>query len=608
MWFRKKQVTASQQGGEEVIDPTKFDTSGWYNADKCLKESTWEVENSEVTKLVLSYGSEHLHERLYYDLWKLAVRFPSAEEIVWLRYNPFNDPRTYIDTHYDKDSDEMDKVPCVQPKISHGSDGQIWKICKEPNFETYDFLREIFIDIVGWESIEYTFEKIDTKTNTSKTYKKLSLVMYMAKWFVNIETFGDKNSSEKNHYFLVVDEKADANIVVPNLIDSLLQFEEDKNEKKEDYEGMRNKIREGFIGKDLNEIMETTFNNVSIAPSETVKDLYDEEEPCDVARVVNAALKNLKHVTPEELRHIIINSQYLLSGESLILERLNSLLSPSNLTKLRNSFPKLRKITNYDNDFGRTYEMERLHNEQNVALWSCINYCLPRGQVHKYRVASKEMKFRGGEGKGILLGLMITGDKLPLSNATSLYVYSLEIIYDHEGKRLLCGDYTELTSAQFPENGEIIPIILEQARREAEKNKKWSGVTDEVWNENLSILIDKFEQDIALSFGLLGEPGISIESVVRESLTLELIPAHSPAVTYPIVETGERMILDVIVNGKIHPSVGFLRKIEGETITLEIGPSSRHYKFTEGTQVLLGPWLPNTVEDIRARYVVTKVI
>ena len=98
------------------------------------------------------------------------------------------------------------------------------------------------------------------------------------------------------------------------------------------------------------------------------------------------------------------------------------------------------------------------------------------------------------------------------------------------------------------------------------------------------------------------------ERVVRESLTLELKPAQSPFVTYPIVETGKLMILDVIVNGKINKIVGFLRKIEDKTITLEIGPSSRHYTFTEGTQVILGPWLPNTVEDIRARYIVTKVI
>ena len=197
MWFRKKQVVASQPNKEEVINHPEFDTSGYYNADKCLKESTWEIENSEVTKLVISQGSEYLHEDLYYKLWKLAVRFPSAEEIVWLRYNLVNDPRTYIDTHYDKDTNEMDKVPCVQRKISHGSDGQVWKICKEPNFETYDFDQGFFIDIIGWESIEYTFERIDTITNTYKTYKKLSLVMYKAEWFVNIETFGDNNSSEK---------------------------------------------------------------------------------------------------------------------------------------------------------------------------------------------------------------------------------------------------------------------------------------------------------------------------------------------------------------------------------------------------------------------------
>jgi hypothetical protein len=69
------------------------------------------------------------------------------------------------------------------------------------------------------------------------------------------------------------------------------------------------------------------------------------------------------------------------------------------------------------------------------------------------------------------------------------------------------------------------------------------------------------------------------------------------------------MVLDVIVNGGINNTiVGFLRKIEGETIILEIGPSSRHYAFTEGTKGILGPWLPNTVEDIRALYIVTKVM
>ncbi len=91
-------------------------------------------------------------------------------------------------------------------------------------------------------------------------------------------------------------------------------------------------------------------------------------------------------------------------------------------------------------------------------------------------------------------------------------------------------------------------------------------------------------------------------------MTLELKPAQSPFDTYPIVETGEQMILDVIVNGKITKMAGFLRKKEGETITLEIHPFSRHYAFTEGTKVILGPWLPNTVEDIRALYIVTKVI